>query len=270
MELDDRHRRWRHLQSVFHVYGLVWTEIGKVVYIGSTCNAHQRELQHLQFAIRPHKNTRVRTALRQARFQPRSRHFRFVGLWKGLCLGNELLAIEQYFHNKYDTRVIERPLDDHDLTGGGAPLQLNVIRASRDAYLISRVDAFLTQPSMDGADVQELIETSPLLKLERLCAATRDLWHTYMRESAELAAESEAKRQKLNADTKAKKQKLAAELEDAKSAAKKRAQDAESEARKSDIAFRLEFDKLKAKYAWATEQNNTQLAAHIEQLILDL
>lgn len=272
MKLDDRYGRCP-TEHLCEVYGLVWTDACKVVYVGSTENACVRESQYLVFAIQPGRNSRVNTALSQTRFQPRRRHFRFVRLWKGQCDGGEQLAIEQHFQNKYDTRVIKRPPNDHDLKNGGAPLQLNVNRASSDIYLISRVDAFVAPLLTESVDIQTFITRQRRLQLDRLHISRKNINNMYKRKKRALDEELEAKKRKIAFDfnidilqakrawfIKQNKMQVAKHYEELIYMELLRTN-------KQDIAFKQQLLTLQAKFAWATEQKKIQLTAHIEQLI---
>ena len=129
------------------VYMIIFVLTGRVIYIGSTYRGKQRSTEHLQFSGGA---PRVAIAFAQSRFQPRKIFFRFEVAWSGVCTIDELHAIEQYFIDKYKTRVYPRPTNsvtmDIDLMRCDEPVQLNINNAS------TRTDLFLWAASRVQCD----------------------------------------------------------------------------------------------------------------------
>jgi hypothetical protein len=126
---------------------------------------------------------RVAIAFAQHRFQPREEFFRFEMVWSGFCTIDELHAIEQYFINKYNTRINPRPSNgftkDIDLMTCDEPLQLNINNACNcdeqilwAAYRIQHDSTITVQMNtMDGLILKQCLEVEAY-NLDELSKAT--------------------------------------------------------------------------------------------------
>ena len=126
------------------VYGLFFLPLELYIYVGSTDEFDVREGAH--FSYRGGAR-RVAIVFAQQWFQPLKDFFRLDKLWTGVAEKTELRAIEQYFMNKYETRVqnrsreptLSRDLDLMDKTT--PPRQLNINRACADEALVAAAAA---------------------------------------------------------------------------------------------------------------------------------
>ena len=127
------------------VYGLLFLPLNVYIYVGSTDEFEVREGDH--FSYRGNAR-RVTIVFAQRWFQPLKKFFQLDKLWVGSVEDKaELRAIEQYFMNKYDTRLKHRSREptlskDLDLMDEQtSPRQLNINRACTDEMLVAAAGA---------------------------------------------------------------------------------------------------------------------------------
>ena len=122
---------------LYTVYGLRYLLLNLYVYVGHTHNKLQRFGSHINLTS---GCRRVAIALAQPNVQPVTQHFVLEELWSGACSPSEARAVEQFYMDKHNTRVVHRPTNgvtkDIDLINGASPRQLNVARACKDASLV--------------------------------------------------------------------------------------------------------------------------------------
>jgi hypothetical protein len=239
---------------LYFVYCIVFRDLAKVVYVGSTNNIYKRRRNYLEHAKQQGKETRVNVAL--TKFQPCSHYFTVNVLWSGECSQLEVLAIEQYYMDKFDTSFRGKNSDNYS---SHYPLYLNTNRSCSNKILLLQAVKIVEsdkQSMLFGAKaMHEHIETKEQDYLTELKQIQDQ--NQLAKEALELRKTGIAYAEVTNAF------KRDQDIKNAECAA-------ECANKKRRTEWKEQLELLDAKYKWATDQGKVQLALHIENLIKEM